>query len=112
LIAYGIADELGLGPFTISEFIQGPTLDHLWRQDPDDRRSLLRKDIRDEELEDVYRQVANIMLQLSETPLDRIGSLSFENQEFSVDSRPLTLKMNEVVRFSGVSVDGNHHACP
>jgi len=106
LIAFGMADELGLGPFTISEYIHGTPLDKLWRTDPEDPRSLLRTDIRDGELEGVYRQVANIILELSENPLDRIGSLCIEEGKFAVNSRPLTLKMNEVVRFGGVAIDG------
>jgi hypothetical protein len=32
LIAYGMEDDLGLGPFVITEFIKGKTLDKLWKE--------------------------------------------------------------------------------
>jgi hypothetical protein len=61
----------------------------------------------------VYRQVANILLELAEHKFDRIGSLSFEDGgSYSVTARPLTLKMNEVVRVGGVVNDGKPRQFP
>ncbi|KAL5320769.1 hypothetical protein ACEPPN_011579 [Leptodophora sp. 'Broadleaf-Isolate-01'] len=48
LIAYGMEDDLGLGPFVITEFIQGKTLDKLWKENPNEARSGLRSDIDEE----------------------------------------------------------------
>lgn len=107
LIAYSMEDDLGLGPFVITEFIKGKTLDTLWKENPNEPRSGLRSNI-DEKVQDiVYRQVANILLELVNHNFDRIGSLSFENGgSYSVTARPLTLKMNEVARVGGVVTDG------
>lgn len=55
----------------------------------------------------MYRQVANILLELADHKFDRIGSLSFDDSgSCSVSARPLTLKMNEVARVGGVFNDG------
>ncbi|TAQ91380.1 hypothetical protein B7494_g338 [Chlorociboria aeruginascens] len=103
LIAYGMEDDLGLGPFVITEFIKGKTLDKLWKENPEEPRSGLRSDIDEKVQEIVYRQVANILLELAEHKFDRIGSLSFDDGgSYSVTARPLTLKMNEVARVGGV----------
>jgi hypothetical protein len=107
LIAYGMEDDLGLGPFVITEFIKGKTLDKLWKENPKEPRSGLRSDIDEKVQEIVYRQVANILLELAEHKFDRIGSLSFDDRgSYSVTARPLTLKMNEVARVGGVVNDG------
>jgi hypothetical protein len=107
LIAYGMEDDLGLGPFVITEFIKGRTLDKLWKENPKESRSGLRSDIDEKVQEIVYRQVANILLELAEHKFDRIGSLSFDDGgSYSVTARPLTLKMNEVARVGGVVNDG------
>ncbi|KAL4807438.1 hypothetical protein BDV18DRAFT_167968 [Aspergillus unguis] len=109
VIAWGLSHEnpLGLGAFIIMEFIEGEPLDMILRQGtgPEDSHSL-RQDISDEELEIVYRQMANILLELSAHDFSRIGSLSGNADSNSgVDSRPLTLKMNEIQSHGGVCLD-------
>lgn len=100
-------DDIGLGPCVITEFIKGKTLDTLWKENPNEPKSGLRSDIDEKVQEIVYRQVANILLELVNHEFDRIGSLSFENGgPYSVTARPLTLKMNEVARVGGVANDG------
>jgi len=112
LIAYGMEDDLGLGPFVITEFIKGKTLDKLWKENPKEPRSGLRSDIDEKVQEIVYRQVANILLELAEHKFGRIGSLSFDDGgSYSVTARPLTLKMNEVARIGGV-VNDDHLKAP
>ncbi|KAG9235339.1 hypothetical protein BJ875DRAFT_399272 [Amylocarpus encephaloides] len=112
LIAYGMEDDLGLGPFAITELIKGKTLDKLWKENSKEPRSGLRSDIDEKVQEIVYRQVANILLELSEHRFDRIGSLSFDDGDpYSVTARPLTLKMNEVARVGGV-VNDDHLKAP
>ncbi|KAH8763830.1 hypothetical protein BGZ57DRAFT_768619 [Hyaloscypha finlandica] len=112
LIAYGMEDDLGLDPFVITEFIKGKTLDKLWKENPKVPRSGLRSDIDEKVQEIVYRQVANILLELAEHKFDRIGSLSFDDRgSYSVTGRPLTLKMNEVARVGGV-VNDDHLKAP
>ncbi|KAK0101218.1 hypothetical protein ONS95_012799 [Cadophora gregata] len=112
LIAYGMEDDLGLGPFVITEFIKGKTLDKLWKENPNEPRSGLRSDIDEKVQEIVYRQVAYILLELAEHKFDRIGSLSSDNEgSYPVTARPLTLKMNEVARVGGV-INGDHLKAP
>ncbi|KAL5332576.1 hypothetical protein BJX70DRAFT_383741 [Aspergillus crustosus] len=111
VIAWGLSHEnpLGLGAFIIMEFIEGEPLDKILRQGsgPEDAHSL-RVDISDEELEIIYRQVANFLLELSAHDFPQIGSLS-GNADFSsgINSRPLTLKMNEIESHGGVRVGGH-----
>jgi hypothetical protein len=110
VIAWGLGHEnpLGLGPFIIMEYIEGEPLDAILRRGtgPEEARTL-RLDISDEELETIYRQIANILLELSAHDFPRIGSLS-KNTDFGsgIYSRPLTLKMNEIKSHGGVRVGG------
>ncbi|KAL2819759.1 kinase-like domain-containing protein [Aspergillus granulosus] len=111
IIAWGSGDEnpLGLGAFIIMEFIEGEPLDMILRQGPGrEEAHTLRLDIGDEALETIYRQIANILLELSAHNFPRIGSLS-RNTDFSsgINSRPLTLKMNEIKSHGGVCVGGH-----
>lgn len=106
VIAWGLSHDnpLGLGAFIIMDFMEGEPLNVILRQDtgPDESHSL-----RDEELQTIYRQTANILLKLSMHDFPRIGSLS-ENTNFDggISSRPLTLKMNEIESHGGVCVGG------
>ncbi|RDW63221.1 phosphotransferase family protein [Aspergillus mulundensis] len=110
VIAWGLSDEnpLGLGAFIIMEFIEGEPLDMILRQGtgPEEAHSL-RLDISNKELETIYRQIANFLLELSAHDFPRIGSLSGD-ADFSnaINSRPLTLKMNEIESHGGVRVGG------
>ncbi|KAL4964163.1 phosphotransferase family protein [Aspergillus stella-maris] len=112
IISWGRSHEnpLGLGPFIIMEFIEGVSLDTLLRQGPGEVEAhTLRADISDEELETIYRQIASFLLELSAHDFPRIGSLSVsEDTDTSsvVDSRPLTLKINEIESHGGVRVGG------
>jgi hypothetical protein len=63
----------------------------------------LRKDISDDTLYIIYRQMAKILLELSMHDFDKIGALSSVNDEsgttsWHVTSAPLTLKINEIER--------------
>ncbi|KAJ5562714.1 hypothetical protein N7461_001475 [Penicillium sp. DV-2018c] len=110
VIAWGLGHEnpLGLGAFIIMDFIEGEPLDVILRQGPgrEEARSL-RLDINDEELETIYRQIANFLLDLSAHDFPQIGSLSGNAiLDSGIDSRPLTLKMNEIESHGGVRVGG------
>lgn len=111
VIAWGLSHEnpLGLGAFIIMEFIEGEPLDMILRQGtgPEKAHSL-RLDISDEELETIYRQIANFLLDLSAHNFPQIGSLSRNADSSScINSRPLTLKMNEIQSHGGVRVGGH-----
>ena len=108
IIAWGLSHEnpLGLGPFIIMEFIEGEPLNTILQQHQEAGEiRILRPDISDGELAVIYRQIANILLELSAHDFPRIGSLSnASDTDDCVRSRPLTLKMNEIESHGGVCI--------
>src|SRR5688572_23250300 len=68
----------GLGPFIIMDYVEHhhnmsrELLDSTW---PPDQRPMLDPNITEEKLEKLYRQMANILLQLHNLRFLRIGSL-------------------------------------
>ena len=79
IIAWSLSHEsaLGLGPFIIMEFIEGEPLNTILQQHQEAGEiRILRPDISDGELAVIYRQIANILLELSVHDFPRIGSLS------------------------------------
>lgn len=104
---WGTAEEnpLGLGPFMIMEYIEhDTTLSHALN-DPilgsTDSHSL-DPNISMEKLEFLYRQMANILLQLSTLSFTRIGSLVEDAEgHISVSGRPLMQNMNSILDLTG-----------
>ncbi|EPE35702.1 Protein kinase-like (PK-like) [Glarea lozoyensis ATCC 20868] len=114
VIAYGMAadnHDPGMGLFIIEEWIDGVPLSTLMEEHP--RPSwgpILRKDISDDTLYKIYRQIAKILLELSMHNFDKIGAPSLvENEDGSnfwqVTAAPMTQKMNEIQRSGYVQVD-------
>ncbi|EED22752.1 hypothetical protein TSTA_062390 [Talaromyces stipitatus ATCC 10500] len=100
----------GLGPFIIMEyidhdydFIDALNIPGRSRQE----RPILNPDISSERLELVYRQMADILLQLSSHCFSEIGCISKANEDDEFDDkwvvkhRPLTFDMNELVQLGG-----------
>lgn len=115
VIAYGMADDnpTGLGPFLITTFVEGTPLGEMLKADyPDEQGDkILRSDIPDSTLEVVYRQIADVILQLSEHDFDQIGSLSLDsNGAWSISSGPLTLNINELARCGDVHLEPRVHS--
>jgi hypothetical protein len=107
VLAWGMSKDnpLGLGAFIIMDFIEGDPLGKILEVLPEpESGQTLREDISDRDLDIIYRQIANILLELSEHDFPRIGSLSRIDHDTCVDSRPLTLKMNETERHGGVNI--------
>ncbi len=115
IIASGMAadnHDPEMGPFIIEEWIEGVPLSTIMEELP--RPSwgpVLRRDISDEVLHTIYRQIAKILLELSTHNFDKIGAPSLVEQEdgttsWLVTSAPLTLKMNEIERSGYVQVGG------
>ncbi|KAI9771882.1 MAG: hypothetical protein M1840_001652 [Geoglossum simile] len=105
VVAFGTAedDTTGLGPFIITDFIEGRSLSDVLGVRLDNGCKILRPDINDETLKIVYRQIADIMLELWQHDFDLIGALSTgAGDSWSIKSRPLTLKMNEMARCGDV----------
>jgi len=110
VIASGMAEGkfLGLGPFIIMEFARGERLDECLFDEEDN----LRQHIGDSTWEIIYRQMARIYLQLSAHSFDSIGGLHLDeagrDPSWSILSRPITLKMNELERLGGVVMKGRY----
>jgi len=93
--AWGFAasNSLGLGPFIMMEFINDVSLGDLLRDPNAERPSrVTREDISESDIEVIYRQMANFLLQLFELDFDRIGSLPSPHTEAQSPTppRPLT----------------------
>jgi hypothetical protein len=93
-------------PFIIANFIEGESLGALLKDLPESQ--MLRSDVADEDLDTIYRQIANFLLDLSKLNFPRIGSLS-ETSDSShgvmIDSRPVTLRAHEILSHGGVDVN-------
>lgn len=110
VIAWGTSADnplVGLGAFIIMEFIEGQSLGELWEMNPPpESGQILKADISDRDLDIIYRQMVNIMLELSEHEFSHIGALSPVDNTYTVDSRPVTWKMNEILHHGAVDVGG------
>jgi hypothetical protein len=109
--AWGLAasNPLGLGPFIIMDFIDGVSLSDLLQDPNTDRPSrVMREDISDGDIEVIYRQLANFLLQLFKLNFDRIGSLPYPQAEAQgpTPPRPLTFKAHSILQNGGVDVFG------
>ncbi|KUJ07302.1 uncharacterized protein LY89DRAFT_677923 [Mollisia scopiformis] len=107
---WGLAasNPLDLGPFIIMDFIEGVSLNSLLK-DPDaelDTR-LMKEDISDNDIEFIYRQFANFLLQLFKLDFDRIGSLPSPKTKFPVSIRPMTFKAHDIMQTGGVNTFGD-----
>lgn len=108
---YDSSNTLGLGPFIIMDFIDGISLSDLL-QDPNAERPtrVMREDISDSDIEVIYRQMANFLLQLFKLDFDRIGNLPSPQVEAEnpTPPRPLTLKAHSILQNGGVEPFGMH----
>ncbi|KAK7429748.1 hypothetical protein QQZ08_003774 [Neonectria magnoliae] len=91
-------------------FINGVCLNDLFT-DPNEAEHtrLLREDISDGDVEVIYRQPANFLLQLFSLDFDTIGSLPSLEAKFEspMPKRPLTYKVYDILRNGGVDVFGD-----
>ena len=136
VVAWGTAKDNifeGVGPFIIMEFVKGQSLYEVLKGTPikevfrprsadEYLRELARKaeagegddevlspDISDETLSVVYRQLANVYLELSEHNFDKIGSLDMVEgpaPTWTVNAPPYTNFTNELERVAGVPKEG------
>ncbi|TQB75773.1 hypothetical protein MPDQ_001737 [Monascus purpureus] len=104
--AWGLAGEnqLDLGPFILMDFINGICLHDVFGGG--DSR-LLKEEISEANIEYVYRQMAQFMLQLFKVDFNQIGSLPTLKTRFPAPGRPLTWKGHEILRVGGVNAFGD-----
>ncbi|KAJ4349327.1 uncharacterized protein N0V89_007941 [Didymosphaeria variabile] len=100
LFSWGLTEDSPqhLGPFMISEFVEGVHLSDVLKDTADPKRLHLNPDIDRNILDNVYNQMADIMLELYNVDFDRIGAISKDTSSgsWSVTERPLTYTMNEL----------------
>jgi aminoglycoside phosphotransferase (APT) family kinase protein len=115
VIAFGIAvgnHDPDMGPFIITEWIEDISLSSVMEELPrPEWGPVLRKDISDDMLFAIYRQVARIILEIPIPSFDQIGSLSMtkladDTYSWHVKFTPMTLKTNEIERSVNVKVGG------
>lgn len=103
------SNPLGLGPFIMMDFINGVSLSDLLK-DPNVEcpTRLMREDISDSDIEVIYRQMANYLLQLFKLDFDQIGSLPWPAVEAqsATPTRPLTFKAHSILQNGGVNAFG------
>lgn len=109
--AWGLAasNPLGLGPFIMMDFINGVSFSDLLKDHNAERPSrVMKEDISDNDIETIYRQLANFLLQLFELDFDRIGSLPSPQAETQnpTPPRPLTFKAHSILQNGGVDTFG------
>ncbi|TAQ90749.1 hypothetical protein B7494_g929 [Chlorociboria aeruginascens] len=114
--AWGTAasNPLGLGPFIIMDFINGVSVSDLFsdlfkNSDSEHPTRLIREDISNSNIEAIYRQLANFLLQLFELDFDQIGSLPSPKAEAQshTSTRPLTFKAYSILQNGGVNTFGD-----
>lgn len=105
--AWGVVSQnpLGLGPFIMMEFIHGASLNDLFK-DVNGGTRLLREDLTDDEMETIYRQLANFLLQIFKLDFAHIGSLEYPTPELRFPVRPLTWKAHDILQTGGVDTFG------
>ncbi|KAG9205164.1 hypothetical protein G6514_008741 [Epicoccum nigrum] len=100
LFSWGLTEDSPqhLGPFMISEFVEGVHLFDVLKDPADPKRLHLNPNIDRNILDNMYTQPADIMLQLCNADFDRIGAISKDTSSGSwcVTERPLTYTMNEL----------------
>jgi hypothetical protein len=95
------------GPFIISDFVDGIHLSDILK-DPADKKCLyLNPNIDRQILDDVFEQIAGILLQLFQLDFPAIGAISKDSTSntWSVTGRPLTYSMNELATTAFFPVD-------
>ncbi|KAJ5972398.1 uncharacterized protein N7479_002316 [Penicillium vulpinum] len=106
--AWGVADisPLNLGPFILMTFIEGVCLKDVLIESGS---QVLKRHLPDDTIELIYRQMANIMLQLFKIDFYRIGSLPTTTTNFAVPTRPLTWKAHDILQTGGINTFDNQN---
>lgn len=109
--AWGLAREnrLGLGPFILINFINGICLGEVFGGGSS---RLIREDIRDADIEFLYRQMTHFMLQFYRIGFSQIESLPTLQTNFPAPGHPLTWKAHEILRAGGVDTLVCGTCCP
>lgn len=114
VIAFGTAAENhdpAIGPFLITDWVEGkPVTAFLEKLPRPSWGTVLRDDIEEHQLRDIYSQMASILLELAKHDFNKIGALSADQNHsamspWPVSSRPMTLKVNDIEAGGNVVAD-------
>ncbi|KAI1960615.1 hypothetical protein LOZ58_003687 [Ophidiomyces ophidiicola] len=111
IITYGSAAEnpTRLGPFIVMTWLEGVRMKELMEKkvcSPDRfEETLLDPELDANALITLNREFSGILCQLWTLEFDKIGSVDFnsDSNSWEVKSRPITLGMNELVRYGGIN---------
>ena len=85
------------GPYIVMAFIEGDLLSNYLKDPLKKGRPVLNSQISDRSLKIAYREMAQLVLELSKPQFPRIGALEQdESGAWTVTKRPLTFNMNEL----------------
>ncbi|CAG9994498.1 unnamed protein product [Clonostachys byssicola] len=86
------------GPFIIMDYVEGTLLSTVLQQptERDQQDLVLNPSIDNSQLDTIYRQIADYLLQLSRLTFTHIGAISRDGDTWSVTKGPLTHNMNEL----------------
>lgn len=111
IIAYGFGGtgHPKLGPFIITVFIHAISLKDWWK-DPKSHETRLKSDVDEMIVKKVYRQAANIILELNSLSFSAIGTLAPDDEQstWSIKSPPWSITLHEAERNHGVQPQGTH----
>ena len=86
----------GPGPYIVMSFVEGVQLSKILQDPHAQGRPVLNPKISDRALSLAFREMANIVLELSKPEFPRVGSLRQDGKHFTVTARPFTFNMNEL----------------
>ncbi|KAL4971451.1 hypothetical protein BDW66DRAFT_163693 [Aspergillus desertorum] len=112
--AWGTAksNPLDLGPFIIMDFIDGVSLSSILRDPNAEYPRLMTENVAVSDIEFIYRQMANLMLELFKLDFDCIGSLPWPGEHQGTTPtrrRPLTYKAHTILQDGGVNTFGDRN---
>ncbi|KAI9645450.1 hypothetical protein NHQ30_006189 [Ciborinia camelliae] len=87
--------KITLGPYIVEEFIEGDLGSGPFMESRIELQNL-NPNISEQKLKVLYREMANIVLEMSKPEFTRIGSLVQTGNGYSIGRRPLTKYMNEL----------------
>lgn len=113
IIAFGTATEnhdSAIGPFLITEEVEGkPVTAFLEKLPRPNSGPVLRDDIEEYQLRTIYSEMASILVELAKHDFDKVGALSAdrsaETSSWSVKSRPMILRVNDIEAGGDVVAD-------
>lgn len=94
--------KIALGPYIVEEFISGDLASSSFMESRIERQNL-KANVNEHKLKHLYREMANVLLEMAKPEFTRIGSLSQTENGYTIGRRPLTKHMNELAMRSNLA---------